>query len=508
MLSSGQIAEAVQRRGARALASPGVREHLLLSAAFALTRLGLGALGLRFNFALDWMFLSDPADLRERLLETLVYFHAYPPGMNLLTGWLLKLGGAHAAGLAQACFCAFGLLLANSLLFLLRRVGLPSWCRLGLCLAFSVTPATLYFESLYLYECPVAALVCLAAALFYRAVLLPRASRWLAFFAVCCAIGMLRSTFHLVWLGALALASLWLAPAAARRQVLLGAAAPTLLLLALYLKNLALFGVFGAASSASSTLAHMTVLRLTPEERRQWIEAGKLSPFAGISVYAPPRAYLPYFPGSNRPAWPGQLQALERPTLGAPNFNHWFFLEVGPRRAADSRYYLEQRPLAYAGTVLRSFAQFFGASTDWHPSRQHPIASPHEQHRRVLGGYEAAYNRLFHGVGSIYLLLPPCLIWALLRARRLLRSSEREAPAQAALLCFGLFQIAYVVLLSSVFTIGESSRYRYQIEALIWVIGATALLPLAGRLRRWLLAFVRPPVAGALQPQLIARRSP
>ena len=49
-------------------------------------------LGLRFNFSLDWMWLSDPADLQERLLQTIYYFHAFPPGMDLFSGILLKIG--------------------------------------------------------------------------------------------------------------------------------------------------------------------------------------------------------------------------------------------------------------------------------------------------------------------------------------------------------------------------------------------------------------------------------
>lgn len=41
---------------------------------------------------------------------------------------------------------------------------------------------------------------------------------------------------------------------------------------------------------------------------------------------------------------------------------------------------------------------------------------------------------------------------------------------------FCVFQVLYVVALSAVFTIGESSRYRFQIESLIWVIVAFGVL--------------------------------
>ncbi len=91
-----------------------------------MSRLILYFAGLRFNFSLDWMWLSDPADLQDRLLQTIYYFHAFPPGMDLLSGILLKLGGAHAATLAQLTFWVCGLVLVSSLYYLARAAGLSA----------------------------------------------------------------------------------------------------------------------------------------------------------------------------------------------------------------------------------------------------------------------------------------------------------------------------------------------------------------------------------------------
>ena len=38
----------------------------------------------------------------------------------------------------------------------------------------------------------------------------------------------------------------------------------------------------------------------------------------------------------------------------------------------------------------------FTPSTEWHPLDK-TDASPHHQHRQVLGRYEAIYNRVVHG---------------------------------------------------------------------------------------------------------------
>lgn len=493
----GQLRRILQVIAGRAWRSHELREHALLSLVFAGARAALYVAGLEFNFVHDWMFLSDPVSLRERLGETLLHFHAYPPGMNLLTGILLKLGESRAPALAHACFVICGLILANSLLYLFRVSGLSKGVRLGLCVAFCLTPACIYFENLYLYEAPVTALLCLAAALFYRAVWRQSTWAWLAFFLTCAVIGWVRSTFHFVWFVAMLVAAIWMSGRGARRRVLIAAAGPAALLLALYLKNLAIFGFFGAASSGGSNLAHVTVMRLPGKVRNAWIAEGKLSPYASVSVYASPRAYLPYFDSSESPRWPdvAELNALDRPSVQAPNFNHWFFLEVGKTRSADARYYFEHRPLDYARTVVKSLEQIFEPSTRWHPGDR-TRHSPHHQHRQVLGRYEGWYNRLVHGFPrartGVYVLLPLCALWALLRGRSLARQSDRPTVARGALLYFCVFQIVFVVFLSSVFTIGESSRYRYQLEALIWLIGALSVAHLfakvrhmAGKIRGW-----------------------
>ena len=176
-----------------------MRAHALLSLLFVLSRIALDVAGLPFVFDLDWMWLGDPGDLRDRLLQTLYFFHAFPPGMNLATGLLLKAGGAQAAVLAHGAFWTLGLVFVNALFVVGRGVGLSTAGAFVLAATFSLAPASLYFEHLYLYEWPVATLLCVAAALFSHGVRRPAFGVWLACFSVCAVIGATRSTFHLAW---------------------------------------------------------------------------------------------------------------------------------------------------------------------------------------------------------------------------------------------------------------------------------------------------------------------
>jgi hypothetical protein len=451
------------------------REHAVVSAGFFASRAVLHFMGIRFNFDIGWMFLSDPEELRHRLLETAFYFHAYPPGTNLLTGAVLKLGGAHPEALAHGIFQVLGFVLVNSLFYLCRASGLSLVAAAAISLAFSLSPPSIYFEHLYHYAYPIAALLCLSAALFHRGVERRTSGAWLGFFATCAAIGFIRNTFHLVWFVAMIALALAFSGKSARRTVIVAALGPGALLLALYLKNLAIFGVFGATTFGAANLTTVTVARLPEETRNEWIAEGKLSPFASISVYDGPRKYLPYFQSSPDPRWPSSMTSLDRPTLKAPNFNHWFFLDVNRARRADATYYLRAQPLAYAATARDNLVRFFGPSTEWHP-HDADEASPHHAHRQVLGPYENIYNRALHSwpVPSVglYAFLPFVCLWALLRARSLVRAEDRGSNANGALLCYGLIQIGFVVAASSLFAFGEMARYRYDAEAMIWLLGA------------------------------------
>jgi hypothetical protein len=464
----------------KALAS----DYAFVNAAFVINRAILHRAGMRLNFILDWMHLSDPEDLRTHLFDTLYFTHAYPPGMSLLTGLVFKISESHAPQVAYAMLYACGLVLVNSLFYLSRAFGLSRGAAIVLAIAFSLVPQTIYFEHLYLYTYPTAALLSLSAVLFHRAVKRGSFWRWTGFFAACAAIGWLRSTFHLVWFLAMFGLAAAFSARADRRRLALAALGPGLVLLALYGKNLVVFGVFGSMTFGSGNLTTVTVRRLPPEVREAWTREGKLSALASVDIFAGPRAYLPYFETSQNDKWPPMMNRLENPTTGAPNFNHWFFLQTSQRRRDDSLFYLKELPLEYAGTVVESLKNMFQPTTEWHPWDK-TEKSPHLQHREVLGRYERLYNKVVHSFPvapvGLYAFLPFAIVWAIRRAVSLVRHPSADTTAGGALLVFCLVQIVFVVTASTLFTFGETARYRYAIEPMIWLVGAISFAALAAR---------------------------
>jgi hypothetical protein len=455
-----------------------VHEHAFLTLAFVASRVALSLAGLRLNFDLAWMFLADPRDLRERLAETLLYFHAYPPGMNLATGVVLKLGGAHAALLGELLYGALGLVLVNSLFYMLRAVAIRRIPAFVVTALFAIVPPTLYLEHLWLWEQWVAALLALGGVLFHRALAVSSFARWLGFFAVCAAIGVMRASFQLTWLLSLLALACWLVEPALRRRVLLAALGPLVLLASLHVKNWVLFDVFGAQTAGGGNLALVTVLRMPEAERNAWVKDGRLSRFAAYSVYAPPSEYLRYFPPDEARRFPDvdTLQALERPSVKHHNFNHWVLLEVNRVRAADAVTYVRERPGAYARTVATGLGQLFHPTTEWHPFDKSD-RSPHHAHRQLLGSWERFYNGVVHGLPfegvGLYVFLPILLFFS---ARWLVTRFKTPEPRQRlGLVAYALFQLAYVVPTSVLFTFQETSRYRYQIEAEIWLLAVFGL---------------------------------
>jgi hypothetical protein len=352
---------------------------------------------------------------------------------------------------------------------------------------FALLPQSFYLEHLYHHSFPTAALLALAVALFHAAVREPSFWKWFWCFAACAALGWVRATFHLAWFAAMVGLALAFTKVGGRAHVLAAAVAPGASLLAIYVKNLVLFGVFGATTFAPANLTTITVRRLPNEVRDAWIAEGKLSPYASIDVFMGPREYAPFFATSQNDRWPRSMNELERPTVGVPNYDHWWFLEVNPIRREDATRYLKARPLAYARDVLDNTVHFFGRSTEWHPFDS-TDKSPHWQHRQVLGGWETFYNGIVHGFPlppvGLYAFLPIACAWAIARARSLVRAGRREEVALGALFLCSVFQIVYVLATSTLFTYAEMPRYRYEVESLIWVVTAPAAAALVAWAQR------------------------
>ena len=456
------------------------REHALLTLLFALSRVALSVAGLRFNYDFDWLFFADPSDLRVRPWDTLLHFHLYPPGMNLLASTLFAVGGGERA--ARLVYGAAALLLVNSLFYLMRSVGISKVAGLAASLGFALLPSTVYFEYSLTDTLPSAALCTLAAALLHRALLRPSVATWTAFSSTLSLLCLVRSSFHLVWFALMLVGAFALVTRESKAFVIRGAIVPLLVVVLVYGKNLALFGFFGPGSHAGF-VAHSLTNRVLGEEKSTFVRDGRLSPLAMLPVYAAPRDFEPYFTAP-APTLSPLLTSRERPTIGASNYNHLFLLEASGIHQADARNTVLARPLSYFREALRTLITFLGPSTRYHPL-DGSSKGPHVEHRRLLGAWETAVDAIVHRFprrpAGLYILLPLPLLGSVRRAGSLLASGLATARAEAGLLFFCVVQIVYTALIAALSVSTEAARYRYSIEPLLWLTTAFAIQHLLAR---------------------------
>ncbi len=363
----------------------------------------------------------------------------------------------------------------NSLFYLARVSGLSARASFIVAFAFSLLPQSIYFEHLYLYEEPVAALLCLSVALFHAALSRQSFRLWLAFFAVCAAIGVTRSTFHLIWLCAMLGSACGSPSLAIAGSILMAASAPATVLLALYVKNLLVFGTFSALHLRTLRLRARDSVPPPPELRAEWVREHRLSPFAALSPYAGPREYLQRVHREH--AEELAVAAHRAGTADGARSQLQPLGDPGSESPAQCRRVVLP---AHATARLRDQGGRTGCGTS---SRRRPSGIPTRgQSGRLttsIGkcsvGYEAIVNRLVHRLPRR--TSRPLRVSA---ARDDLDRSPRMAT-RALERCRddGSGRDAWTLpvehrrtssAISSAFTFLESSRYRYQVESLIWVI--------------------------------------
>jgi hypothetical protein len=450
---------------------PGGRQlYAAITCIYAITRLALYLCGVRFGVSYRWYFLHDIDLLKNRFCETLFYTHDFPPFMNVFVGAVLKLSERQSAVIYQGTYLVLGWAFVASMAYLMAALRFRARGTLVVVTLFCCSPPFIYLENLLHHEFVAASLLAVAGVLLHRALATGRWPWLLSLFADCAAISLLRASFHLVWvLFVVGLVAFFYEKN--RRVVLAAALAPVLAVVAVYAKNFALFGFFGISSWTGFNLANVTILRLSEGERRAWIDEGKIHPVSGIRLYSGLTAYAPYVDLSQKRGVP-VLDRLEH-AEGMPNFNHWAYIELSRLRMADDRYYLSQRRREYLETVVAGVVDYFGPTTRWHPLD--PTGSPHREIRETLEPWENLYNRAVHGgrFGPFgrYLILVGFIVYGVGAALRAAWRQRFKGCLEEKVVLFLAFCCFYVPGLSCLVEIGELERYRFTVEAFMWIVG-------------------------------------
>lgn len=442
-----------------------------------------------------WQFL-DPELLRGRLLESLAYLHIQPPLYNLFLGLGLKLGGAQAVWLIWACYLAAGLALYEGLYWLMRRLDVPARIALAASTLFMASPSFILYEHWLFYTFLLASLLMTAAAALALFLRNGKTGQAAVFFGLLFVLAGMRSLFQLPYFVVVA-AALWLFRPQRRRQVLVAAAIPALLILALYAKNWIVFDRFSTSTWLGMNFWGMVSRDLPPAERDRLVADGVLSPVAQIERFAPVDAYDRALQTGPAPAAAPALTD-ERKSTGTVNYNHYAYLHISEAYLQDATAVLRHYPRAYLIGVAKGWFNYFRSSSDYvflEFNRRHMT--------RVNNLYDGVlYLKLPYdlsdipwlplhmdptgetGERSVYLLLlvglPVAFVYGLWTAWR----SRALSLEQRLLVLFLCFNIGYVALVGNLMEVGENNRFRFTTDAMTLVLAALLAARLGRGLRR------------------------
>jgi hypothetical protein len=460
--------------------------YIWLAVVFSISRIGYYLAGVRFDTRPIFQFFQfiDPELLKHRLLESLYYLHVQPPGLDLYAGIVLKLFPQSYGVAFHVVYLAAGLGICWLTYYLMRISDVRQWLAFVLASAFIVSPGVVLFENLMLYEYPVALLLLALAAAVHRFAATQGVWWLITLYGTLLLLVLLRNLFHLVYFLAVIVA-LWFYFKSSRRNVALAGLLPLALIVGLYTKNWILFGSFSSSTWLGMNMDVITAHQLTPQEARDLLRRGLISPISLIDAGSPIAAYLPYI---RMPAMSGIPVLDEEVTsTGATNFNNPVFLQIGHSYMRDGLSIIQHAPVAYVRSVERAWFTYFLPAGDFpffdlnRPKiykldrvvnlvcfGQLRDASD----RKGLRGLEASGVRLglIKYTGAFLVTgLPALWLWSITYLWRGVRQRLICRP-QALLIGFLLFNITYLTALTNFLSSFENNRYRFPLDAFFVIL--------------------------------------
>jgi hypothetical protein len=459
-----------QRRGL--FASP----YSWITLAFVVSRILYFWAGIRFDtqiLASNFQFI-DLQLLKTRLFESLYYFHMQPPLQNLLVGTAVKAFPDNYGVALHALYLAAGLSAAIFLFVVMRRMGVSEPISLALTIIFVTSPACILYENFPMYEYLIMWLLLASGLALYNLFQRPTFWRAFMFFSLLATLAWLRSLYHLFYLVGIA-AVLVFFLRKSRKTIFVAAVLPICSVLALFVKNLLVFGLFSSSSWLGHALVTCTIHQLTGAEKNNLIEHGKLAEIARVESGVPVAEYRPFFPGVGPTGIPVLDEEVK--STGDLNTNNILYLKADFAYRKAAQQVLRNYPVAYARSVAIAWFCYFLPPTDFfqfEETRAHIQRLDRFYNMVVFGQFREATGKqlrvlrseghtislvLYTGIFLIigfFVLLAGGLIYLIQGIRR-----RFLTPAQVALLIFVILNIAYIIATTNFLSSFENNRYAF-----------------------------------------------
>jgi len=447
---------------------------LWLSAIYIASRIGFWLVGVRFDLRpidTSWQIL-DPVLLRTNLLESVFYMPGQPPLYNLMLGLVLKISDDDMvlAAIFRGLYSAMALASVLLLYAVMRRLGVGKTLAFVVAVVFMLTPALVLYEAIPYYTLPILALLGAIAWLFQACMQRFSLPCAVALFMAMAVLIYTRSMFQWQWFVVLAIFTALVLPGH-RRQVLLAAALPLLLVFALYGKNLVITGHFATSDWMGMSLSKLTTLAIDDAERQRMIDTGELSELASLKAFSPPEQYPQTFEAT--PATGIAVLDSPRRSTDHINYNHLAYVAISDQALADALVSIRAHPEVYLQSMGTAWLMFLRPASDypfladnraeiepWSRAFSSWLAmQPSYPHKP---GFDLEASQIGWLIGLGYGLAVLYGLWVLLRC-----GWRRQASAADAVIIFLWLNIMYVSVIGNAFEVDENQRFRFSVNPFI-----------------------------------------
>jgi 4-amino-4-deoxy-L-arabinose transferase-like glycosyltransferase len=416
----------------------------------------------------------DPGLLKHHLLQSIWYLHSQPPLYNLLVGIDLKIFGGGFATAAQVAQIGLGIGIAVALYTLCVVLGTPRWWAVTVSALFAVSPAMIVYENWLFYEYAVAALLLFSALAFVALERRPSVWRSGLLFGLLVAICLIRASFQIL-LPLIVLAfALWLI-GEHRREILVGAALPIMILAALSVKNWVVFGTPSTSSWLGMNLVQVDQYGWSASEAVTLRSRGIIGPISEIRVFQPLAAYKSVVQPSNKYASIPALHDQVKPGAGdTPNFNNITYVTISNKYMHDWLQILLHKPSIYLRGILQGMRR-----TTW-PSTEYGEVIPNRSKIEPwVRGFDAVVLWQPHVTwernrpqGTAYGIVIFYLTALLFGAGETLRVLRRRGGS--ATIAFLWILLAYATLTLTFAEVSENQRIRFVSDPIVTILVSVA----------------------------------
>ena len=372
-----------------------------------------------------------------------------------------------------------------------------------LTLLFIISPSAILYEIWLFYTLPITVLLGVATVFLYRFAKRHHPADGAIFFSVLAVIVLTRSMFHLLWF-VLFLLVLLHYDRLNRKRIVTVCLVPLILVSALYIKNLAVFGSLTSSTWLGLSFAKFTTLRLSDNERKALVDKGDISELNLIHPYSDFEMFRPYMPAGQETgiAVLDQEKKLVPGHEPSTNYNHMGFINLSRQYFRDGLTVLRLHPETYIQSIMSAFSIYFFPSSKLpflDANREHiarldefyngafygnilpPVSRPgrHDAGRRYTETY---YERISKVGLFIVAGVLAAVIYGWLLVSRGLSRRPLDLP-RALTLLFIYANIIYVTVVGNLAELAENQRYRFTIDPFFLIILALLLNDLIARRR-------------------------